>query len=563
MKLPVYKTLLCLLGLCYSQASMATNWYVNDNATSGDVFTTAIGNDANPGSAAAPFGTIQFAINTAVNGDTIYVDAGTYIGDVQITKEVTLLGAKHGIPAGPMATPPNRGTDETIIQAGGLYYGQTKDNITVDGFYIDIGSGLRGIESRGLNSKILNNIVTGIVSPFTAQIGIATRANAPLRTHSYLIQFNNVTNLRYGFFFDGNLENPSEMSYNYASGCFTAGFVLTASNGHLFKANVSDNNFQGLLVTKGNNSIIQNTLKNNTGIGIRLSGTVNTFNNDIENNFIENNAVGIGLTDPNAAAVNNQAHFNSFTGNTANIANAHADNFNATCNWYGTTDLATITASITGPVTFNPALVSGTDTDPGTDGFQPDPACNVLPVVLASFKGQIKNQQPVLSWTTEQEINSDHFVLERSTDNNRFAPIATVAAAGNSSVTRQYQHTDGQPVYNQNLYYRLNMVDRDGRQQYSKVVALKVNANSNIIQNIYPNPVQRNQAVSITYVSAYTQPANITLVNANGQPVWNGRINLLKGQSKLEWKVPSVAAGLYLLRLQAGEATEQQTLLIQ
>ena len=43
----------------------ATTWYVNDGSLSGDVFTTAIGNDTNPGTAASPFASIQFAISSA------------------------------------------------------------------------------------------------------------------------------------------------------------------------------------------------------------------------------------------------------------------------------------------------------------------------------------------------------------------------------------------------------------------------------------------------------------------------------------------------------------------
>src|SRR4051812_18419620 len=112
------KLLPVLFCLLFCGAANATNWYVNDGSTSGDVFTTATGSDANPGTAAAPFATIQFAINTASAGDVIYIDAGTYASaDITITKSLSFLGAKHGIPAGPMDIPPGRGTDESIIQA--------------------------------------------------------------------------------------------------------------------------------------------------------------------------------------------------------------------------------------------------------------------------------------------------------------------------------------------------------------------------------------------------------------------------------------------------------------
>jgi ELWxxDGT repeat protein len=53
-----------------------TKIYVNDNSLSNDVFTTAIGNDANAGTKAAPVATINYAASIAEPGDTIYIDAG-------------------------------------------------------------------------------------------------------------------------------------------------------------------------------------------------------------------------------------------------------------------------------------------------------------------------------------------------------------------------------------------------------------------------------------------------------------------------------------------------------
>ncbi|MFM7767368.1 MAG: DUF1565 domain-containing protein, partial [Bacteroidota bacterium] len=55
-----------------------TELYVNDNSTSGDVYTTAVGSDTNPGTASAPFATITKAIQVAQTGNTIKVDAGSY-----------------------------------------------------------------------------------------------------------------------------------------------------------------------------------------------------------------------------------------------------------------------------------------------------------------------------------------------------------------------------------------------------------------------------------------------------------------------------------------------------
>ena len=78
-----------------------TSWYVNDNSTSGDIYTTAIGNNANAGtSASAPKLTLGAAFTAAAAGDIIYVDKGTFTatGNKMFTfnKAITIIGAGTG-----------------------------------------------------------------------------------------------------------------------------------------------------------------------------------------------------------------------------------------------------------------------------------------------------------------------------------------------------------------------------------------------------------------------------------------------------------------------------------
>ncbi len=69
--------------------------YVNDGATSGDVFTSAAGSDATgDGSAAAPFATVAQALAQAdLTTRTIFIDAGTYTERVGLNQAIDLQGA--------------------------------------------------------------------------------------------------------------------------------------------------------------------------------------------------------------------------------------------------------------------------------------------------------------------------------------------------------------------------------------------------------------------------------------------------------------------------------------
>lgn len=88
-----------LMTLASFQKSAATTFYINDNNTKGDVYTTVIGNDTNDGiSAATPKLSIMAAYEKAQEGDTIIIDTGNYAelsadGKVlfAVTKKVTFI----------------------------------------------------------------------------------------------------------------------------------------------------------------------------------------------------------------------------------------------------------------------------------------------------------------------------------------------------------------------------------------------------------------------------------------------------------------------------------------
>jgi len=74
------KIIAFLFVLSFSVKASATNYYVNDGSIIGDIYTTAIGNNGNPGTAAAPFASLTHAVNSIglVSGDTVFVDAGLF-----------------------------------------------------------------------------------------------------------------------------------------------------------------------------------------------------------------------------------------------------------------------------------------------------------------------------------------------------------------------------------------------------------------------------------------------------------------------------------------------------
>lgn len=87
------KILLCFTILLCSKIK-ATTFYVNDNSTERDVYTTSIGNDYNEGTSKdKPKLTILSAYKEAKEGDIIMVDIGNY-GEISSKGELLFENSK-------------------------------------------------------------------------------------------------------------------------------------------------------------------------------------------------------------------------------------------------------------------------------------------------------------------------------------------------------------------------------------------------------------------------------------------------------------------------------------
>ena len=87
--------LLLFLILLFPQKTAATTFYVNDNVTKGDIYTTAIGDDSNDGiTIASPKLSIWSTYQKAQKGDTIIIDTGNY-GELSTTGVLSFDNTKN------------------------------------------------------------------------------------------------------------------------------------------------------------------------------------------------------------------------------------------------------------------------------------------------------------------------------------------------------------------------------------------------------------------------------------------------------------------------------------
>jgi hypothetical protein len=165
----------------------------------------------------------------------------------------------------------------------------------------------------------------------------------------------------------------------------------------------------------------------------------------------------------------------------------------------------------------------------------------VVPVNLLSFTATHDNGSVLLNWTTAQEINNSHIVIERSQDGNNFSEIGSVPAAQQNELINEYVFLDKRPLSGIS-YYRLLQVDLDGTKEYHPVRRVKIAITENI--HVFPNPIVPGRA-SFTVEMERTgfQKMAYRLLNSNGLQVQTGYIT----QPVQQLFTSGLSEGFYLL----------------
>lgn len=180
-----------------------------------------------------------------------------------------------------------------------------------------------------------------------------------------------------------------------------------------------------------------------------------------------------------------------------------------------------------------------------------------LPVVLTTFHARKKDTKDVLAeWEVASETNVDRYEIEMARGNagyqqSQFVKLGEVKSRGNSESPQSYSFTDMEFGKTGVRYYRLKIIDNDGRLTYSPVRAVVFSAA--IDWQVFPNP-----SAGIF---------NFSFQAAEGSAVqwkvtdWSGRTVLQSGSmatgfvQKIELRLDEqrFAPGLYLLEAVLGE----------
>ncbi|MBK8710611.1 MAG: T9SS type A sorting domain-containing protein [Niastella sp.] len=372
-----------------------------------------------------------------------------------------------------------------------------------------------GATSAGTDTvKIIDN---QILQASTKSGGIGF---LPIGNVYAIISGNTIINNRYGITFNGGSNINSIISYNIISNNNTDNNPATGGSGIAFSG--------GAVGSPQNTIVTGNEITGNLW-GITMQGhsqpnignLANSDTTDDGKNRIYNNT---NVSTPNIALYNNSPEPISAQGN-----------------YWGTND----------PVEIENVIF-----------HQPDNAALglvnfsnfILPVSISRFTAQWQQENIRLNWQTENEVNSDYFDIERSTNGQNFTAIARLGASGHAANTTSYSYLDKNlPGNISTFYYRLKQVDNDGLYKRTVVVALnKKDITKLKIESYYPGIV--SSAFHLNLLSDITRDVVIKIINTNGKLLSSQTASVLAGANQLQVSFKNIqVAGIYFIQVQAGD----------
>lgn len=235
-------------------------------AGSGAAITIYVNNSTDP---AADFTSIQAAVNASNPGDEIIVKPGTYVENINVTKNLTIV-SESGNPL------------DTVIQAARSsedIFTISSNGVSIKGLTIQ-GSEYSGIHFFGATDCLIQNN-TLINNSCSIDLSLFSSGNT--------LDNNNITGSTTGISLGDSWYNT--LSNNSISNC-TGGICVFDSTNNTLKDNTVSKNTEGVsLIGESNgNTLINNSLYFNENFGLNV---YETSNNIIYNNYF-NNTLNVG-----------------------------------------------------------------------------------------------------------------------------------------------------------------------------------------------------------------------------------------------------------------------------
>ncbi len=161
----------------------------------------------------------------------------------------------------------------------------------------------------------------------------------------------------------------------------------------------------------------------------------------------------------------------------------------------------------------------------------------ILSCDIISFKAVANNKKVKIDWTVFCRQEADHFIVERSTDNQNFSKAAFVTGIHSVNEIESYIAIDNISAINEAIiYYRLRTVFRNGKESITSTILLHRLKTTSDIQ-IRPNPVTDKLQLLIN--SKVTSIAKISLLDGTGKIINSFTEKLQTGNNTFVYTHPA------------------------
>ena len=156
----------------------------------------------------------------------------------------------------------------------------------------------------------------------------------------------------------------------------------------------------------------------------------------------------------------------------------------------------------------------------------------------------------------------NHYQIQRSIDGANFSPIATQDAKGSPQYNNYEWIDKNLPFGIKNIYYRLIIVNKDGLEKMSSVVAVEIPTIEHFDLKLKPNPINRGGEFTLMFHAIQAGQASISITDLVGNELLHKIVDVKSGAEEITVKTGNLKAGLYIVRMAQGGKVATKKLVI-
>lgn len=179
--------------------------------------------------------------------------------------------------------------------------------------------------------------------------------------------------------------------------------------------------------------------------------------------------------------------------------------------------------------------------------FKVDTGGGILPLHNFTLSVTLKENTVFLKWVAENEMNTDKFVVQRSTNGTTFKDLTDIPPVGPMNVLTEYNSMDDATgIATAVAYYRIKAEDNRGNFAFSNVVPVRFSKGDGF--SCWPNPF--TSTLNLSYNATTSTSIRLEMYDNGGRQVISQQFTVNRGVNQLSVNgAAGLSSGLYHVRV--------------